>query len=168
MHHSRSTPNLCLLSKYCLLLLVSKDWPIDGDARSIWEPDHQEESFFFGSSWQISKQDLSFPETEFQLSLEGALAPLTPTSLCVPHGTCPSCRARKFPWILSSHLSVSTVSRASSWGCLANKDLHFNLFGFLYTTRRRETSELSRGGAGIFQCWLGKMGKPFSPSVNLH
>lgn len=105
MRHSRSTPNLFLHSKYCLFLLVSKDWPVNGDASSSWVPDYREESFFlwiFPADFQHFSKDLSFPETDFQLSLEGAVAPASSNLPLLSWWDLPRAAVlRKFPWILS-------------------------------------------------------------------
>lgn len=156
--YSSSTPNLFLLLKYCLLLLVSKERSVIGDAGSIWEPDYWEDSRFlwiFLTHFPNWSKDHSFLEIDFQPSLEGAVAPAS-SNLPLRSRPASNCRAaRKFNWFTSWHLSVQHCQY-----------LHFHLPSFLYTTEGRCLS--STGGTAVFHCWLGELKKPFSFSVNLH
>lgn len=136
---SSSTPNLFLLLKYCFLLPVSKEWPVNGDASSIWVPDYWEESCFlwiFLTHFLNWRKDLCFLETDFQPSLEGAVAPASPN---LPSRSSPNLlrtavqRGNSTDSWVGTFL-YSTVNHVSSWGCFINKYLHFHLFGFLYAT----------------------------------
>lgn len=99
--YSSSTPNLFLLLKYCLLLVVSKDWLVNGDASSIWVPDYWKESCFLWIFLTHSldwSEDLPCPETDSQPSLEGAVDPASPN----------------LPLRSSPHLLWTTVQEESS------------------------------------------------------